>query len=206
MPRFLQSTHTPVLILDKPPPSEQKRKKERKRPDMAQSVKQWVPLESNPYILTRFGRTLGLPPAVSFVDVWSLDLLDIVPQPCHAVVLLYPLTETLISAGQSSQQQAEDEEGVQSKSDSSLPYFCKQTISNACGTIALLHAALNADLTLTENSFLDDFRTQTSSMSPDERAVVLNESSSLDAVHSRFANVRHITLHHSASLYIFINY
>lgn len=167
---------------------------------MAQSVKQWVPLESNPYILTRFGRALGLPPAVSFVDVWSLDLLDIVPQPCHAVVLLYPLTETLISAGQSNHQQQqqqqaeeEEEEGGKTTSESSLPYFCKQTISNACGTIALLHAAMNADLTLTDNSFLDDFRNQTLSMSPDERAAVLNESSSLDAVHSQFANVRCIT-------------
>lgn len=165
---------------------------------MAQSVKQWVPLESNPYILTRFGRALGLPPDVSFVDVWSLDLLDIVPQPCHAVILLYPLTEPLLNAGQSNQQR-------QQEGEQSLPYFCKQTISNACGTIALLHAALNAtDLTLTKNSFLDDFRNQTLSMSPDERAALLNESSSLDTVHCQFANVGHVASRRIVSFLIFM--
>lgn len=104
-----------------------------------------------------------------------------VPQPCYAVVLLYPLTERLSSAGQPSEQPQQSTAG-------SSPYFCKQTISNACGTVALLHAALNSDVALTENSFFDEFRTKTLSLSADERAAALHDSSSLDNAHAEFAN------------------
>lgn len=146
--------------------------------------RQWIPLESNPEVLTKFGRALGLPESVSFEDVWSLDLLDMVPAPRHAVLLLFPITDRLQGAGEHSS-------GNQSTTTDSLgtPFFCKQTIPNACGTIALLHAAINSPISLDDGSFLNLFLERTKDLSPDERAAALQSDSTLDAVHEQFAQV-----------------
>lgn len=146
--------------------------------------KQWIPLESNPEVLTKFGRALGLPESVSFVDVWSLDLLDMVPAPRHAVLLLFPITDRLRAAGEQSDG---DQSGTSESAEK--PFFCKQTISNACGTIALLHAAINSPVSLGDGSFLNLFLERTAKLSPDERAAALQADSALDAVHDQFAQV-----------------
>lgn len=146
--------------------------------------RQWIPLESNPEVLTKFGHALGLPKTVAFVDVWSLDLLDSVPAPQYAVLLLFPMTDKLRSASQKN----ESEEDSKPKSEDQ-PFFCKQTISNACGTIALIHAALNSPLEFEGGSFLHAFRRRTGPLSPDERAAALQDDKSLDAVHGQFAQV-----------------
>lgn len=143
--------------------------------------KQWVPLESNPDVLTRFGHALGLPSSLSFTDVWGLDLLDIVPAPRHAVLLLFPLTPRINERSATLEVDADDTD---------IPFFCKQTISNACGTIALLHAALNAPTELEPASFLHAFRKRTEAMTPDQRAAALHEDTQLDEVHGTFAQVR----------------
>lgn len=51
-------------------------------------------------------------------------------------------------------------------------YFTKQTIGNACGTIAVLHAILNNRdrVPLLPDSFFARFLSATSALSPDERA------------------------------------
>jgi ubiquitin carboxyl-terminal hydrolase L3 len=53
-----------------------------------------------------------------------------VPQPVKAVFLLYPITE-------------KSEAKLESVDNSTNIYFTKQTIPNACGTIAMVHALLN---------------------------------------------------------------
>lgn len=145
--------------------------------------KQWIPLESNPDVLTRFGHALGLSPLLSFADVWSLDLLDMVPSPRYAVLLLFPLTEKLLSAPGSLPTSAADNGSLQ-------PYFARQTIGNACGTIALLHAALNTcapAAPMVADSFLSSFAARTAEMTPAGRAAALVEDDGLDAVHGKFA-------------------
>lgn len=142
--------------------------------------KQWVPLESNPEILTNFAHALGLPNTLSFTDVWSLDLLDMVPYPRYAILLLFPISPNLRNAGSSSTFKVSEQK--------EKPFFCKQTISNACGTIALLHAVLNSNgIQLINDSFLDKFRIENIQSTPDQRASALQASPSLDAVHSQFA-------------------
>ncbi|CAN8066677.1 unnamed protein product [Agarophyton chilense] len=145
--------------------------------------KKWIPLESNPEVLTTFGRTLGLSPLLSFFDVWSLDLLDMVPSPQYAVILLFPLTDKIVAAEAKATSSFETDSSKQ-------PFFCKQTIGNACGTIAVLHAALNTTsdaFPLRENSFLDNFLKTTKEMDSSQRATKLQEDDSLDSIHEEFA-------------------
>jgi len=77
--------------------------------------KHWIPLESNPQVLSHYLHKLGVDESVSIVDVLSPELLDLVPRPVYAVILLYPLKEKTAK-----------------ESKLTVPdqvYFCKQTIS-----------------------------------------------------------------------------
>lgn len=150
------------------------------------SGKHWIPLESNPEVLTKFGHALGISPLLSFSDVWGLDLLDMVPAPRYAVLLLFPLTEKIESAAASIADEEYETDATKQ------PFFCKQTIGNACGTIALLHAAINSakpEVPLVEGSFFDSFKRRTASMTGDERAAALQDDDGLEAVHGQFAQV-----------------
>ncbi|EME26593.1 Ubiquitin carboxyl-terminal hydrolase isozyme L3 [Galdieria sulphuraria] len=139
--------------------------------------KRWIPLESNPQVLSEYLHKLGVEENVSLVDVLSPDLLDLVPRPVYAVILLYPLHNQ-----QSTREEIKQETSV---------YFCKQTISNACGTVALVHAVLNNihRISCKKNSFFDKFYTSTVHLSPHERATCLEQSEELDYLHSEFAQV-----------------
>jgi ubiquitin carboxyl-terminal hydrolase L3 len=146
----------------------------------------WIPLESNPEVLSRFAQTLGVPDAWCLSDVWSPepDLLALVPAPCRAVIFLFPLTEAVLAA-----ERARAEAGPRPVIAGDVPYFCKQTIGNACGLIALIHTVLNnhGEIKLEQDSFFDKFYRKTRSMSPDERAVALESETSLRDAHRGFA-------------------
>lgn len=131
-------------------------------------TKKWVPLESNPDIFNEFASKLGLDLSTySFCDIYGLDedMLSLVPQPVLAVLLCFPITEESEAAAK-----AEDaaQTGVGSNAN---VYYMKQTISNACGTIALLHGIGNNldQFTFSDNSFLNEFFTATASLSPEDR-------------------------------------
>eukprot|EP00871_Galdieria_phlegrea_P005366 jgi/Galph1/5830/GphlegSOOS_G4505.1 len=143
--------------------------------------KRWIPLESNPQVLTSFIHKLGVEGDTCLVDVLSPELLDLVPRPVYAVILLYPLN--------SKADQMEKNMQPSNLESTTNVYFCKQTISNACGTVALLHAILNnvQRVALKENSFLKQFYQQSLPLSPDDRAKLLEQSEELDAVHHTFA-------------------
>lgn len=135
----------------------------------------WIPLESNPDVLNKYIHNLGVPKEWQFVDVYGLepDLLGMVPKPVAAVVLLYPITDKSEATALGEQKQ-----------DSDL-YFVKQTIKNACGTVAIVHAlANNKD----EIKFLEDkpfakFLKNTANMSPEKRAEVLQEDTDMGSAH-----------------------
>jgi ubiquitin carboxyl-terminal hydrolase L3 len=100
--------------------------------------KHFIPLESNPEVFTELVHKLGLPESLCFQDVLSLDdaeLLAFIPRPAYALVLVFP-TEDGFEKGF-------DEEKTKEGPGPDDMVFFKQTINNACGLYAILHAACN---------------------------------------------------------------
>ncbi|EGW00879.1 Ubiquitin carboxyl-terminal hydrolase isozyme L3, partial [Cricetulus griseus] len=120
-----------------------------------------------------FLRQLGLHPDWQFVDVYGMEpeLLNMVPRPVCAVLLLFPITEKYEVF------RTEEEEKIKSQGQdvTSSVYFIKQTISNACGTIGLIHAIANnrEKMHFESGSTLKKFLEESVSMSPEERAKYL---------------------------------
>ncbi|XP_014476264.1 PREDICTED: ubiquitin carboxyl-terminal hydrolase isozyme L3 [Dinoponera quadriceps] len=126
----------------------------------------WVPLESNPEVMTKFLHKLGVPKKWSIIDVYGLDpeLLAIIPKPVLSVILLYPVTIK-------NEKTEEEEESAKDKSDTpDIVYHMKQYVSNACGTIALVHSvANNLDVLQLEDGFLKTFLDETKGLPSSER-------------------------------------
>ena len=116
-------------------------------------------------IIMQYVANLGMEMKYQFNDVYGLDpdLLGMVPQPCIALLLLYPINDKveviliLIIQIVSSYCSAtllfvqlvafENEEEARIKKEGQVVspslFFMKQTIGNACGTVGLLHALGN---------------------------------------------------------------
>ena len=129
--------------------------------------------------MNKYVDTLGVGQDWQFTDVFGLDddLLCMVPQPCGAVLLLYPLTE-----------KAKGTDIGEVKANDNI-YFMKQTIGNACGTIGLIHALLNNtdNITLKEDKHLYKFYQKTLSMNSSERAETLEKDTEFGAAHEGIA-------------------
>ncbi|KAF8216280.1 peptidase C12, ubiquitin carboxyl-terminal hydrolase [Mycena galopus ATCC 62051] len=121
-----------------------------------------------------------------FGDVFGLDeaLLAMVPQPVKALVLLFP-----ISPESEARRKKEDEE-IQTKGQPALDptiLWIKQTISNACGTMGLIHAIANSDVTTTPESPLAQFIDQCKDKTPEERANLLETTPLFADIHAQAA-------------------
>ncbi|KAI4364836.1 hypothetical protein MLD38_020875 [Melastoma candidum] len=150
-------------------------------PDESPSAKRWLPLEANPDVMNQFLWGLGLPQdEAECFDVYGFDdeLLEMVPKPVLAVLFLFPITP------QSEEERIQQETNV--KEPSSNVYFMKQTVGNACGTIALLHALGNirSRISLTNGSYFDRFFKSTSNMDPLQRATFLENDRDMEVAHS----------------------
>ncbi|CAL5070626.1 unnamed protein product [Urochloa decumbens] len=151
----------------------------------ASAGERWPPLESSPEVFNQFMWSLGVPEdEAEFHDVYGLDAdaLDMVPQPVLAVILCFPdppQDESYTSDLRLSYGEKETRDRV---------YFIKQieSLGNACGTIALIHAVGNSssEINLVENSCLDLFFKSTASMDPSERALFLEKDDAMARAHS----------------------
>ena len=137
-------------------------------------MKNWVPLESNPELLTEYARKLGMPEELAFHEVLSFEdwAVDLVPKPVRAAIFLYPLTST-------------DVEAPLVDEDTADVFFTRQTIGNACGTIAILHILANS--AFVSCSFIDDFVKRGKGQTPVMRARLLEDSEELDDHHAAAA-------------------
>ncbi len=101
--------------------------------------KHFIPLESDPDVFTELINLLGVPPSLCFEDVLSLDGPHFFPRPVLALILVLPTTESY-----ESQKAVEDKiyEEVSGEDNEDIIWY-KQTINNACGFCAILHALSN---------------------------------------------------------------
>ena len=145
-----------------------------------------------------FAYALGLSAEYGFVDVLGFDdeLLQMVPQPTKALLLLFPITEKSENAQREEKERIEkgERENVVDYSD---VYYMRQTVGNACGTISVFHSILNNReevLTATaaandhSSSYLKIFYEKTKEMTPEERAKYIENDTDLENAHAVAVN------------------
>jgi ubiquitin carboxyl-terminal hydrolase L3 len=146
--------------------------------------KEFIPLESNPEVMTNLGHRLGLSSTIGFQDLYSLydrSLIDFVPDPL-ALLLIYPETPTSKAFGHA-QKAAGHPDYTGSGPDEPVVFF-RQTIRNACGLIGLLHCVTNNPQFIEKGSNLAKLLEEALPLKRDERAKLLVESKVLEAAHS----------------------
>jgi len=160
-------------------------------PDVPENKKAFVPLENNPEVMTHLVHQLGISPALGFSDVYSLDeseLLAITPRPAYALLLVFPVSKAYEASRVSEDGGISDYTG--SGSAEPVMWF-KQTIRNACGLIALLHAVSNGETRthVIPGSDLDTLLNDAESLTPLKRADLLYESQALESAHANAAQM-----------------
>lgn len=153
----------------------------------AAGEKNWMPIESNPEVMTAYARQLGLPEEWAFYDLLSSEqwAIDMVPSPVIAALMLFPIKEASEAAA------AEEAARIARDGQPAFSgYFCKQYIPNACGTIGLLHAVANTaaaaggPLELPGDSWYARFLARTAARSPGERGHDLEADTEGEAAHA----------------------
>ena len=100
-------------------------------------VKRFVPLESNPVEMTALMHGLGVSDSLELVDVWSIDdplQLSVIPRPVLALILVLPASE------QYEKRRAATLQTNTKNAEHGDLIWIEQTIDNACGLYAILHA------------------------------------------------------------------
>jgi len=108
-------------------------------------TKHFIPLESNPDVFTELAHKLGLSTSLVFEDVLSLDdpeLLGFLPRPAFALILVFPTTDDYEKRVQDEDAKLEE---FRTSGGAGDVIFFKQTINNACGLYAILHAVCNGE-------------------------------------------------------------
>lgn len=105
-------------------------------------TKHFVPLESDPELFTELIHSLGAYQSLSFQEVYSTDdpeMLSFVPRPIHALLMVLPTTPAY-------EKRVAVEDGNRSIYEATgNTIWLSQTINNACGLYAILHAIANSE-------------------------------------------------------------
>ncbi|KAL8291608.1 hypothetical protein RQP46_001866 [Phenoliferia psychrophenolica] len=147
----------------------------------------WLALESNPASFNAWSQSLGFDTTkYSFQDCYGLDeeLLAWVKQPVKAVLMLFPITAAYEQHRKEEDAKIAAEGGQDGLED--VLWF-PQTIGNACGTFALIHALGNAGLPLNPGPLATLFAAARP-LSPPERSALLASDSTLASAHSSAAS------------------
>lgn len=139
--------------------------------------------------MTNLLHKLGLSKALQFHDVWSIDdpdLLAFVPRPAHALLLVFPVSETYEKFRHEEDKDKKEYEG---HGEGEEVVWYKQTIGNACGLIGLLHSVSNgpARSQVQDDSDLDQLIKKAIPLKPIERAELLEETEALETAHQEAA-------------------
>lgn len=107
--------------------------------------KHFVPLESSPDVFTGLMHDLGVSTSLEFVDIWSIDdpeQLALVLRPVLALILVLPTSDAYERHKSHEESNRDFYNGSGCGED--VVWF-QQTINNACGLYALLHAVCNIE-------------------------------------------------------------
>jgi len=151
--------------------------------------KYFVPLENNPEVMTSLLHNLGLSPALQFHDVYSIDdpdLLAFIPRPAHALLLVFPVSDSYEKFRREEDESREEYTGA--GPDEPVLWY-KQTIGNACGLFGLLHGVSNgaARNHVTPDSDLDHLIARATPLQPKERALLVENSAEVEKHYSTAA-------------------
>jgi len=152
------------------------------------SDNRWIPLESNPVGFNAWASKAGLITTQDeFGDIYGLDdeLLAMVPQPVKAVILLFPLTEDFKKKRDTRYAQRLEKVG-KGHIDPTIIWI-KQTIGNACGTMAMLHALANSPVDLEPESPIAQFIDLSKTKTPLERAKLVENTLLFKNIHAETA-------------------
>ncbi|XP_069778913.1 ubiquitin carboxyl-terminal hydrolase isozyme L1 isoform X2 [Narcine bancroftii] len=160
----------------------------------------WKPMEINPECLSR----LGVASSWKFVDVLGLEneSLSMVPTPVCALLLLFPLSQ------QHESHRNRQTSELSGKGIDSKVYFVVQSISNSCGTIALVNTVANNQnkLEFVEGSILKKFFNETANLSAKERAKHLEQNKEIHAAHDATAEEGECQIHEDGINFHFITF
>lgn len=145
-----------------------------------------VPLESNPDVMNKFLQKLGVPPSWSIVDVMGLDtdMLSWVPRPVIAVLLLFPTSDVY------EQHKLQEENTIKEKGQevTSKVFYMKQNLSNACGTVALVHSvANNVDKIELLDGHMKSFLEEAKGLDAVARGLLLEKNAGIINAHKELA-------------------
>ncbi len=107
-------------------------------------AKQFIPLESDPPVLNDLMYGLGVSRCLALTDVWSIDdpvQLSSISRPVYALILVLPTCEEYERHRRSSRGLGDIAEGFTGEE----VIWIRQTIDNACGLYAILHATCNSE-------------------------------------------------------------
>ncbi|KAI0124659.1 ubiquitin carboxyl-terminal hydrolase [Xylariales sp. AK1849] len=150
-----------------------------------ETKKKWLMLENNPDVMNQLATNLGLSDKLGFYDVYSLDepdLLAHIPRPALALLVIIPLTTAWDKDRKAEDAGKNNYEGV--GPEEPVVWF-KQTIGNACGSIGLLHCAINGPAVdyIRFGSDLERIRADAIPLKMDERADMLHSSTPFELAH-----------------------
>jgi ubiquitin carboxyl-terminal hydrolase L3 len=141
--------------------------------------------------MNTLAKRLGLSEDLQFYDVYSLDdpdLLQHIPRPAYALLVIIPLTDTWKEARQSEDSGMTDYTGY---GDKEPVIWFKQTIGHACGSIGLVHCAINgrASKYILPGSTLEKIRHDALPLAMEDRAQMLYDSEAFEVAHQSVANM-----------------
>ncbi|XP_026494749.1 ubiquitin carboxyl-terminal hydrolase isozyme L3-like [Vanessa tameamea] len=145
-----------------------------------------IPLESNPEVMNKFLQKLGVPNKWGMVDVMGLEpeMLSWVPKPVIALTLLFPVSD----AYEQHKQKEENDILSTGQEVSCNLFYMKQNISNACGTVALVHGvANNTDHIQLNDGPLKKFLDEAKDLDAAARGTLLEKSEGIINAHKELA-------------------
>lgn len=136
---------------------------------------EWIPMESNPEVMNAFLRRVGVKSHISVVDILGFDdeLLQMVEGKVEGVLLCYPL-------------KGQTDDNVDEDAKARL-YFMRQTIRNACATMALIHLLANKcqDDDFEPDSAIKEFIKESKQLEPEKKANKFETCETIATAHER---------------------